>query len=58
MVYTTVPVNWPTPQWPWRVRGLVVTGVPVGRSQRPVPGVALSWLYPEGATEVGEEEAE
>ena len=31
----------------------MVAGVPVGRTQRPVPGVALSWLYQEGATEVG-----
>ena len=34
--------------------GGVVTGVPVGRTQRPAPGVALSGAHQDWATEVGE----
>ena len=35
-------------------RGGVVAGVPVGRTQRPAPGVALSGAHQDWATEVGE----
>ena len=34
--------------------GGVVAGVPVGRTQRPAPGVALSGAHQDWATEVGE----
>ena len=34
--------------------GIVVAGVPVGRSQRPAPGVALSGAHQGWATEVSE----